>query len=61
MGGLTWEPLLEAVVAKLLGVMGAAKTGAIRSITEAAEKATRWLWFQRGDPWLVAAGRQAGT
>lgn len=44
-----------------LGITGAAKRGAIRSITEAAEKYTRWLWIKRADPWLVAAGMQAGS
>lgn len=28
--------------------------------SEAAEKATRWLWLKRADPW-VAAGMQART
>nr|XP_061817543.1 uncharacterized protein LOC133607102 [Nerophis lumbriciformis] len=43
-----------------LGVKGAAKRRAIQSASEAAEKATRWLWLKRADPW-VATGTQAGT
>ncbi|KAL0199179.1 hypothetical protein M9458_007719, partial [Cirrhinus mrigala] len=33
-----------------LGVTGVAKKRAIRSASEAAEKATRWLWIKRADP-----------
>ncbi len=36
---------------KLLGVKGQLCRKAIRNITEAAEKASRWLWIRRGDPW----------
>ncbi|XP_061920230.1 uncharacterized protein LOC133660667 [Entelurus aequoreus] len=43
-----------------LGVTGAAKSRAIQSASEAAEKAMRWLWLKRADPW-VATGTQAGT
>ncbi|XP_062272394.1 LOW QUALITY PROTEIN: uncharacterized protein LOC133978067 [Scomber scombrus] len=43
-----------------LGVTGAAKKRAIKSASEAAEKATRWLWIKRADPW-VAAGTQVGA
>nr|XP_061841396.1 uncharacterized protein LOC133622576 [Nerophis lumbriciformis] len=43
-----------------LGVKGEAKRRAIQSASEAAEKATRWLWLKRADPW-VATGTQAGT
>lgn len=42
-----------------LGLSGEAKRQAIRSVTEAAEKATRWLWIKRADPWASAAGTQA--
>lgn len=45
----------------LLGLTGEAKRKAIRSATEAAEKATRWLWIKRADPWRNAAGTQAGV
>ncbi|XP_057679565.1 uncharacterized protein LOC130908002 [Corythoichthys intestinalis] len=43
-----------------LGITGVAKKRAIQSASEAAEKATRWLWLKRADPW-VATGTQAGT
>ncbi|TWW71631.1 hypothetical protein D4764_16G0001280 [Takifugu flavidus] len=43
-----------------LGVTGPAKKRAIKSASEAAEKATRWLWLKRADPW-VATGTQAGS
>lgn len=42
-----------------LGLVGEAKRKAIRSTTEAAEKATRWLWIKRADSWANAAGTQA--
>ena len=44
-----------------LGITGEAKRKAIRSATEAAEKATRWLWIKRAEPWAIAAGTQAGV
>ena len=43
-----------------LGLVGEAKRKAIRSATEAAERATRWLWIKRADSWANAAGTQAG-
>ncbi|XP_075893028.1 uncharacterized protein LOC142895694, partial [Nelusetta ayraudi] len=43
-----------------LGVTGAAKKRAIQSASEAAEKATRWLWLKRADPW-TATGTQVRT
>lgn len=45
----------------LLGITGEAKRKAIRFATEAAEKATRWLWIKRADPWANAVGTQAGV
>ncbi|XP_029943214.1 uncharacterized protein LOC115385372 [Salarias fasciatus] len=36
---------------KLLGVKGQLCRRAIKNITEAVEKASRWLWIRRGDPW----------
>ncbi|XDV13785.1 hypothetical protein PO909_002121 [Leuciscus waleckii] len=48
-------------VFKTLGITGEAKRKAIRSATEAAEKATRWLWIKRAEPWAIAAGTQAGV
>lgn len=34
-----------------LGTEGDRKRRAIRSTTEAAERASRWLWLKRGEPW----------
>ncbi len=36
-----------------LGIKGIAKKRAIQSASEAAEKATRWLWIKRADPWIA--------
>uniref|UniRef100_A0A8P4PXN3 C1q domain-containing protein n=1 Tax=Dicentrarchus labrax TaxID=13489 RepID=A0A8P4PXN3_DICLA len=36
----------------LLGITGARQRKAIKTTTEAAEKASRWLWIKRGDPWV---------
>ncbi|XP_062387675.1 uncharacterized protein LOC134076569 [Sardina pilchardus] len=48
-------------VLKRLGVRGLQMRRAIRSITDAAEKASRWLWIKRGDPWKTkATWAQAG-
>ncbi|XP_051969484.1 LOW QUALITY PROTEIN: uncharacterized protein LOC127634119 [Xyrauchen texanus] len=35
----------------LLGIDGVRRRRAIRNTTEAAEKASRWLWLKRRDPW----------
>lgn len=43
-----------------LGITGVAKKRAIQSASEAAEKATRWLWIKRADPW-TATGTQVGA
>uniref|UniRef100_A0A673L1F3 Junctional adhesion molecule 2b n=1 Tax=Sinocyclocheilus rhinocerous TaxID=307959 RepID=A0A673L1F3_9TELE len=43
-----------------LGITGVAKKRAIQAASEAAEKATRWLWFKRADPW-AATGTQVGA
>ncbi len=43
-----------------LGITGVAKKRAIQSASEAAEKATRWLWIKRADPWS-ATGMQVGA
>lgn len=48
-------------VLTMLGLTSEAKRKAIRSATEAAERATRWLWIKRADPWMNAAGTQAGV
>ena len=34
-----------------LGIEGERKRRAIRSTTDAAERASRWLWLKRGEPW----------
>ncbi|XP_076844394.1 uncharacterized protein LOC143489330 [Brachyhypopomus gauderio] len=36
---------------KVLGIKGQLCRRAIRNSIEAAEKASRWLWIRRGDPW----------
>ena len=46
-------------VFKLLGVRGLQLRKATKNILEAAEKASRWLWIRRGDPWY-ATWTQAG-
>lgn len=38
-------------VFKLLGIRGLQSRRATKNILEAAEKASRWLWIRRGDPW----------
>ncbi|KAK0135126.1 hypothetical protein N1851_029059 [Merluccius polli] len=44
----------------LLGISGAAKRRAIKSATEASERASRWIWIKRSEKWANAAGTQAG-
>lgn len=34
-----------------LGITGMERRKAMKNITEAAEKALRWLWIRRGSPW----------
>ncbi|KAL7834952.1 hypothetical protein SRHO_G00291990 [Serrasalmus rhombeus] len=34
-----------------LGIVGEQKRRAILNTTEAAERASRWLWLKRGEPW----------
>nr|BAC82598.1 reverse transcriptase [Takifugu rubripes] len=47
---------------KLLGVKGQLCRRAIKTIVEAAEKASRWLWIRRGDPWSSGPlGRKSGA
>ena len=36
----------------MLGITGISRRWAIKSATEAAEVASRWLWIRRGDPWM---------
>lgn len=45
---------------KCLGLGGLQIRKAFRTITDAAEKASRWLWIKRGDPWQTATWAQAG-
>lgn len=45
----------------LLGITGARKRRAISTATEAAERASRWLWIQRDKRWACASWTQAGT
>jgi len=55
--GRGWRTLYEPIevdcrgslckVLGQLGFTGTAKKGAIQFASEAAEKATRWLWFER--------------
>ncbi|XP_056906313.1 uncharacterized protein LOC130535346 [Takifugu flavidus] len=56
----SWLIRLCRTLPDRLGVTGTAKKRAIKSASEAAEKATRWLWLKRADPW-VATGTQAGS
>uniref|UniRef100_UPI003AAED46F uncharacterized protein n=1 Tax=Centroberyx gerrardi TaxID=166262 RepID=UPI003AAED46F len=47
---------------KLLGITGLHSRKAIKTTIEAAEKASRWLWIKRGDPWTTqATWTQAGA
>ncbi|KAI4892962.1 hypothetical protein NFI96_004432 [Prochilodus magdalenae] len=45
----------------LLGITGAAKRKAIKSTTEAAERASRWIWIKRSEAWAIATGTQVGV
>ena len=55
--GFAGQSLCRAYTA--LGITGESRRRAIRNNTEAAEKASRWLWIKIVDPWLIAAGAQA--
>lgn len=58
--GFVGQSLIRAL--KMLGVKGLHNRKAIKNITDAAEKASRWLWIKRGDPWTTHALKtQAGT
>ncbi len=37
---------------------GSKEEGLLRSATEAAEKATRWLWIKMADPWAMLLGHK---
>lgn len=45
----------------LLGITGARKRKAIGASSEAAERASRWLWIQRDKQWMSASWTQAGN
>lgn len=47
--GFAGQSLYKALSA--LGINGVARRRAIKNTTEAAEKASRWLWIRRGGPW----------
>ena len=38
-------------ILNLLGMIGEKKRKAIRAISESAEKASKWLWIKRSEPW----------
>lgn len=57
--GFAGQSLCRAYTA--LDVTGVSRRTAIRNNTEAAEKASRWLWFKRADSWTNIAGAQAET
>ncbi|XP_076860736.1 uncharacterized protein LOC143513938 [Brachyhypopomus gauderio] len=47
---------------KLLGIRGLAERRATKNISEAAEKASRWLWIKRGEEWSsMLLGHKPGT
>ena len=47
--------------AYLLGITGVRKRRAISAASEAAEKASRWLWIRRDKEWANASWTQAGN
>ncbi len=51
--GFAGQSLCRAL--KLLGIRGLHSKRAIKNITDAAEKASQWLWINRGDPWNTQA------
>ncbi|XDV14344.1 hypothetical protein PO909_014615 [Leuciscus waleckii] len=51
--GFVGQSLIRAL--KMLGVKGLHIRKATKNITDAAEKASRWLWIKRGDPWIGQA------
>lgn len=57
--GFTGRSLYRAYTG--LSMSGPLKKTAIRAATEAVERASRWLWIKRGDPWANAAGTQVGA
>ena len=57
--GFAGQSLTRAL--KLLGVRGLRLRTVVRNILETAEKASRWLWFKRGESWGLGARTQAGV
>ncbi|KAK0156574.1 hypothetical protein N1851_000005 [Merluccius polli] len=58
--GFAGRSLLQTL--KLLGVKGLQLKKATTNILEAAERASRWLWIRRGDPWSnMPLGHKPGT
>ncbi|XP_026079824.1 uncharacterized protein LOC113057031 [Carassius auratus] len=58
--GIAGHSLMRTL--KLLGVKGLQLKKATTSILEAAERASRWLWIRRGDPWSnLPLGHKPGT
>ncbi|XP_049897834.1 uncharacterized protein LOC126388657 [Epinephelus moara] len=51
--GFVGQSLIRAL--RILGVKGQHNRRAIKNITDAAAKASRWLWIKRGDPWTTKA------
>jgi len=46
----------------LLGIRGLHERRATKNISEAAEKASRWLWIKRGEAWSsMVFGHKPGT
>ena len=43
---------------RLVGIKGLQERNANKNISEAAEKASRWLWIKRGDTWCSALFEQ---
>ncbi|KAL7837101.1 hypothetical protein SRHO_G00268120 [Serrasalmus rhombeus] len=56
-----WKTYYKPIEVGCKGFIGVSKKRAIRSASKVTEKATRWLWIKRADPWTVAAGTQVGT
>ncbi len=58
--GFAGHSLLRTL--KLLGVKGLQSRRAIKNTLKAAERASRWLWIRRGDPWNnTPLGHKPGT
>lgn len=56
--GFTGQSLHRVFI--LLCVREPIRSAAIKTATEAAKRAFRWVWIKRGDPWFNAAGMQVG-